>query len=99
MVLISVDCDAIALVYHINLMHVDCDDMVDVIVHFVHNICRGGLLPTLGLREERWHNQSLAVDDGLIFPLKLQTSLSYLRSQGVTVKLLTRGSIYIEQLS
>ena len=53
MVLISVDCDAIALVYHINLMHVDCDGMVDVIVHFVHNICRGGLLPTLGLREER----------------------------------------------
>ena len=61
--------------------------------------CRGGLLQALGLREERWHNQSLAVDDGLIFPLKLQTSLSYLRSQGVTVKLLTRGSIYIEQLS
>ena len=34
-----------------------------------------------------------------IFPLKLQTPLSYLRSQGVTVKLLTRGSIYIKQLS
>ena len=93
------DCDAIALVYHIILMHVDCDGMVDVIVHFVHNICRGRLLQTLGLREERWHNQSLAVDDGLIFPLKLQTPLSYLRSQGVTVKLLTRGSICIELLS
>ena len=35
----------------------------------------------------------------LIFPLKLQTPLSYLKSQGVTVKLLTRGSIYIERLS
>ena len=34
----------------------------------------------------------------LIFPLKLQTRLSYLRSQGVTEKLLTRGPIYIEQL-
>ena len=34
----------------------------------------------------------------LIFPLKLQTPLSYLRSQGVTVKLLTRGSIYIDFL-
>ena len=27
-------------------------------------IWRGGLLQTLGSREERWHNQSLAVDDG-----------------------------------
>ena len=45
-------------------------------------------------RGDTLHDQSLAVDDGLIFPLKLQTPLNYLRSQGVK-KLLTRGSIYI----
>lgn len=38
MVLLSGDFDAIALVYHIILMHVDCDGTVNVIVHFVHNI-------------------------------------------------------------
>ena len=74
MVLFSVDCDAIALVYHIILMHVDCDGMVNVIVHFVHNICRGGLLQTLGLREERWHNQSLAVDDGFNLSVEVTNS-------------------------
>ena len=56
--------------------------------------CSGGLLQTLGLPAGRWHNQSLAVDGGVIFPLRLQT----LRSHGVK-KLLTRGSICIEQLS
>lgn len=40
MVLLSVDFYAITLVlvYHITLMHVDCDGTINVIVHFVHNI-------------------------------------------------------------
>ena len=36
--------------------------------------CRGGLLQTLGLREERWHNQSLAVDDGFNLSVEVANS-------------------------
>ena len=35
---------------------------------------RGGLLQTLGLREERWHNQSLAVDDGFNLSVEVTNS-------------------------
>lgn len=38
LIFLSVDFDAIALVYLIILMHVDCDDTVNVMVHFVHYI-------------------------------------------------------------
>ena len=43
------------------------------------HFCSGGLLQTLGLREERWHNQSLAVDDG--FNLSFEVTNSSFLSQ------------------
>ena len=36
--------------------------------------CRGGLLQALGLREERWHNQSLVVDDGFNLSVEVTNS-------------------------
>ena len=43
-------------------------------------MCRGGLLQTLELREERWLNQSLAVDDGFNVFFEVTNSSSYLKA-------------------
>ena len=44
------------------------------------SMCRGGLLQTLELREERWLNQSLAVDDGFNLFVEVTNSSSYLKA-------------------
>ena len=43
-------------------------------------MCRGGLLQTLELREERWLNQSFAVDDGFNLFVEVTNSSSYLKA-------------------